>query len=61
MGCSPPFMGSFPPIVASSSPYVEFTGSHGDLRLFEDRGFLMWLVFPLANGVGVSSNSSSFP
>ena len=47
MGCSPPFMGSFSPIVASSSPYVEFTGSHGDLCLFEDRGFLMWLVSSL--------------
>jgi hypothetical protein len=44
IGCSPPFTGSFPPIVASSPPYVEFTGSHGDLRFFEDRGFLMWLV-----------------
>ena len=30
--------------MASSPPYVEFTESHGDLCLFEDHGFLMWLV-----------------
>jgi hypothetical protein len=47
MGFSPPFMGSFPPIVASSPPYVEFAGSLGDLRLFEDCGFLMWPVSSL--------------
>uniref|UniRef100_A0A2N9ETC6 Uncharacterized protein n=1 Tax=Fagus sylvatica TaxID=28930 RepID=A0A2N9ETC6_FAGSY len=47
MGFSPPFMGSFLPIVVSSPPYVEFNGSLGDLRLFEDCGFLMWPVSSL--------------
>uniref|UniRef100_A0A2N9IXG6 Uncharacterized protein n=1 Tax=Fagus sylvatica TaxID=28930 RepID=A0A2N9IXG6_FAGSY len=37
-------MGSFPPFVAFSPPYVELAGSLGDLRLFEDCGFLMWPV-----------------
>jgi hypothetical protein len=47
MGFSPPFMSSFPTLVGSSPPYVEFAGSHSDLRLFEASGFLMWLVSSL--------------
>uniref|UniRef100_A0A2N9ET97 Uncharacterized protein n=1 Tax=Fagus sylvatica TaxID=28930 RepID=A0A2N9ET97_FAGSY len=47
MGFSPPFMSSFPTLVGSSPPYVEFAGSLSDLRLFEASGFLMWLVSSL--------------
>uniref|UniRef100_A0A2N9J4H5 Uncharacterized protein n=1 Tax=Fagus sylvatica TaxID=28930 RepID=A0A2N9J4H5_FAGSY len=46
MGFSPPFMGSFPLIVVSSPPYMEFAGSLGVLRLFEDRGSESLMISP---------------
>ena len=44
MGFSLPFMGSFRPLWLFPLPMWSFARSLGDLRLFEDFGFLMWPV-----------------